>query len=123
MTDLPTHNSDPQTHPDETFSFNFSPYTECNYVARKGVCGRRCFGNRCFKHRKTISLNYCLGGCNKGTSSKTGYCSSCGRFQNTICNRIRLQKLKHAKISSTIAALQLTLQELNVADSTIIDEN
>ena len=55
-----------------------SPYTVCEYIGRKGYCGKRCFGGRCNIHRKRETLVLCLEECGRGTASVTGYCHQCG---------------------------------------------
>ena len=69
-----------------------SPYTSCDYLSRKGLCGKRCYGGRCRTHRKRESLTACRNGCGKGTSSISGYCgdkATCGWRQNDELYRIR----------------------------------
>jgi hypothetical protein len=61
-----------------------SPYTVCEYVGRKGYCGKRCFGGRCNIHRKRETLALCLEECGRGTASVTGYCHQCGYKQMTV---------------------------------------
>jgi hypothetical protein len=51
-----------------------SPYTLCDYIARRGLCGKRCFGGRCNIHRGRQSLTFCKQGCGRATASKTGFC-------------------------------------------------
>ena len=64
-----------------------SPYAVCEYVGRKGYCGKRCFGGRCNTHRKRETLALCLEDCGRGTASVTGYCHQCGYKQMTELKR------------------------------------
>ena len=66
-----------------------SPYSVCEYIGRKGSCGKRCFGGRCNIHRKRESLALCLEDCSRGTSSMTGYCAHCGYKQMTVWRRMK----------------------------------
>ena len=69
-----------------------TPYTICDYLSRKGPCGKRCFGGRCRTHRKSESLTPCRNGCGKGTASISGFCANietCGWRQNDELARMR----------------------------------
>jgi hypothetical protein len=69
-----------------------TPYTICDYLSRKGPCGKRCFGGRCRTHRKSESLTPCRNGCGKGTASISGFCAhveTCGWRQNDELARMR----------------------------------
>jgi hypothetical protein len=66
-----------------------SPYTVCEYIGRKGYCGKRCFGGRCNIHRKRETLALCLEDCGRGTASITGYCHQCGYKQMTVWKQMK----------------------------------
>ena len=66
-----------------------SPYTVCEYVGRKGYCGKRCFGGRCNIHRKRETLALCLEECGRGTASVTAYCHQCGYKQMTVWRQMK----------------------------------
>ena len=66
-----------------------SPYTVCEYIGRKGYCGKRCFGGRCNIHRKRETLALCLEECGRGTASITGYCNQCGYKQMTVWKQMK----------------------------------
>ena len=70
-----------------------SPYTVCEYVGRKGYCGKRCFGGRCNIHRKRETLALCLEECGRGTASVTGYCHQCGYKQMTVWKQMNNDNL------------------------------
>jgi hypothetical protein len=69
-----------------------SPYTQCEYISRNGVCGRRCYGGRCFSHRTRKSHTWCLKDCGRATQSRTGYCSHCGWSQNDHGHKLKRQE-------------------------------
>ena len=69
-----------------------SPYTSCDYISRTGVCGRRCYGGRCFAHRTRKSHTWCLKDCGRATQSLTGYCAHCGWTQNDAGQKLRRLK-------------------------------
>ena len=82
-----------------------TPYTICDYLSRKGPCGKRCFGGRCRTHRKSESLTPCRNGCGKGTASISGFCAhveTCGWRQNDELARMR----ERAKKPSAVPAAQ-----------------
>ena len=87
-----------------------SPYTVCDYLSLKGVCGKRCFGGRCNIHRNKKTLTYCKGGCGTGVYSRTGYCanrSCCGWKQTDLGHKMQKQeKLIEAYIQTLIAELE-----------------
>ena len=68
-----------------------SPYTVCEYIGRKGYCGKRCFGGRCNIHRKRETLVLCLEECGRGTASVTGYCHQCGYKQMTVWRQRKVE--------------------------------
>ena len=79
-----------------------TPYTICDYLSRKGPCGKRCFGGRCRTHRKSESLTPCRNGCGKGTASISGFCAhveTCGWRQNDELARM------HEKARNPSAAI------------------
>ena len=94
-----------------------TPYTICDYLSRKGPCGKRCFGGRCRTHRKSESLTPCRNGCGKGTASIAGFCAhveTCGWRQNDELARMRERARKSspaqvpAEQSQSIAIAQAT---------------
>ena len=94
-----------------------TPYTICDYLSRKGPCGKRCFGGRCRTHRKSESLTPCRNGCGKGTASISGFCAhveTCGWRQNDELARMRERARKPspaqvpAEQSQSIAIAQAT---------------
>ena len=81
-----------------------TPYTICDYLSRKGPCGKRCFGGRCRTHRKSESLTPCCNGCGKGTASISGFCThveTCGWRQNDELARMR-EKARATRPSAAI---------------------
>ena len=82
-----------------------TPYTICDYLSRKGPCGKRCFGGRCRTHRKSESLTPCRNGCGKGTASISGFCAhveTCGWRQNDELARMR-EKARATRPSAGLA--------------------
>ena len=50
------------------------PYTQCDYFSLKGLCIKRCLGDRCHSNRNRESLKPCKNKCN-GTKSISGFCA------------------------------------------------
>ena len=49
-----------------------SPYTSCDYLSLKGVCGKRCYGGRCSIHRNRKSLVTASAGVGLEPAAKLG---------------------------------------------------
>jgi hypothetical protein len=76
-----------------------TPYTTCDYLSRKGICDKRCFGGRCNIHRKKKSLAYCLGDCGNITGSISGWCAdreTCGWKQGDVAKKMRRERKEEA---------------------------
>ena len=84
------------------------PYTVCEYVGRKGYCGKRCFGGRCNIHRKRETLALCLEECGRGTASVTGYCHQCGYKQMTVWKQMKNDNLAMNRIIDEWMSLDWT---------------
>ena len=86
-----------------------TPYTICDYLSRKGPCGKRCFGGRCRTHRKSESLTPCRNGCGKGTASISGFCAhveTCGWRQNDELARMRERARNPSAVLAQVPAAQ-----------------
>ena len=88
-----------------------SPYTVCEYVGRKGYCGKRCFGGRCNIHRKRETLALCLEECGRGTASVTGYCHQCGYKQMTVWKQMKNDNLAMNRIIDEWMSLDWTASQ------------
>jgi hypothetical protein len=82
----------------------------CEYVGRKGLCGKKCYGGRCAIHRSRPTMNYCLSGCARGTVSKTGYCAQCANHQKNIGAKMRKKEYNKESIEESIEQAKYTLQ-------------
>jgi hypothetical protein len=96
-----------------------SPYTVCEYVGRKGYCGKRCFGGRCNIHRKRETLALCLEECGRGTASVTGYCHQCGYKQMTVWKQMKNDNLAMNAIIDEWMSLDWTASQCQLPPATL----
>lgn len=99
-----------------------TPYTICDYLSRKGPCGKRCFGGRCRTHRKSESLTPCRNGCGKGTASISGFCAhveTCGWRQNDELARMR-EKARRTRQPSPAQVPAEQSQSIAIAQATAL---
>lgn len=69
-------------------------YDTCTYLKESGVCGARCYGERCHRHRNTPQRTPCKA-CGAGTRSKTGYCPCTTRQMSVgwkMCKAAKAEK-------------------------------
>lgn len=96
-----------------------SDLQHCSFITSQGLCGRQCYGTRCFRHKGAKATVYCLGGCEKGTRSASGYCKSCdgGRLrQRAYMKDYRQRKGMDSFIESLLEPTEEELWDKYIED-------